>query len=93
LVTKEDIEMSKYVVGDLVIISKKLTETGVWTDTKPRKAKIVEIKDTCTFGPAHVLEVNGERLGVCYWTSDIECKVDNRLYSDPDYLWKSWSDQ
>ena len=80
---------SKYSVGDLVIIAKRLSLTGVWEDIEPCPAKVLEVRDTVSLGPAHVLEVDGEKLGVCYWESDIESKVSERLYNDPDYLWKS----
>ena len=84
---------NKYSVGDLVIIAKKLSPTGVWEDIKPCSAKVLEVRETVSLGPAHVLEVNGERLGVCYWESDIESKVAERLYNDPDLQWKMWGDQ
>jgi hypothetical protein len=51
-------------------------------------AIVVEIKPTVTFGAAYVLEVGGERLGVCYWTTDID-GLDN----DEEILWKTWGDQ
>ena len=80
-----------YRVGDVVIISKRLTENGKWINTDPRKAEIVEVRDTVSLGPAHTLQINGERLSVCYWTSDIDGFA--KLYSDPDMLWKAWGDQ
>ena len=69
-----------------------------WIDTDPKEARVVEVKDTITFGPAYVLEIGGERLSVCYWTSDIEGRISqmaeyDRLYSDPDFQWKIWGDQ
>ena len=84
---------AKYNVGDRVVISKRLSETGVWEDTKPRRAIIVEIRDTVSLGPAHTLEVNGERLKVCYWSSDIDGYVGDKLYQDPDVLWRMWGDE
>ena len=84
---------SKYSVGDVVIITKRLSLTGVWEDVKPCPAKVLEVRDTVSLGPAHVLEVDGKRLGVCYWESDIESKVTERLYNDPDFQWKVWGDQ
>ena len=85
--------MDNYVVGEHVIISKHLTLNGVWEDTQPRVARIVEIRDTVSLGPAHTLEVAGERLRVCYWTEDIDGKVADKIYDDPDYLWKAWGDE
>ena len=85
---------SKYEVGDLVSISKKFDSQGRWVSTDPKTARIVEIKDTITYGPGYVLEVNGERLKVCYWEDDIETKVKpERLYDDPDFQWKMENDQ
>ena len=85
--------MKRYSVGDLVIIAKRLSPTGVWEDIKPCPAKVLEIRDTISLGPAHVLEVDGERLRVCYWESDIKSKITERLYNDPDFQWKMGDDQ
>ena len=63
---------SKYSVGDKVIISKRLTEDGRWVDMKTKIATIIRIRNTPSMGPAHTLEVNGEKIRVCYWESDID---------------------
>tara|TARA_E500000331_G_scaffold199818_1_gene191927 strand:- start:857 stop:1108 length:252 start_codon:yes stop_codon:yes gene_type:complete len=62
----------KYKPGDTVKISKKLSSEGRWEDISPKEAKILEIKNTVTFGPAYVLEINGTRCNICYWESDID---------------------
>ena len=64
--------MYKYSIGQEVIISKMLSKRGNWVSTKPRIAKIVDIKLTRTFGPAYTLEENGKRIRICYWESDID---------------------
>ena len=86
----------KYKTGDVVIISKRLTEGGRWVDMKPQRATIVQIRDTASLGPAHTLEVNGEKIRVCYWTADIDGLA--KLYDNPDILWDNdvyrvWGDK
>ena len=63
---------SKYTIGDKVLISKKLSASGRWEDIPPQLAKILEIKQTITFGPAYVLEINGHKCNICYWEPDID---------------------
>lgn len=63
---------NKYSLQDEVIISKTLSKNGNWVDTTPTKAIIVNIQPTVTFGPAYILEVDGTRLHICYWESDID---------------------
>tara|TARA_B100000214_G_C23512348_1_gene421224 strand:+ start:226 stop:456 length:231 start_codon:yes stop_codon:yes gene_type:complete len=63
---------SLYKTGDTVKISKKLSSEGRWEDIPSREAKILDIKNTVSFGPAYVLEINGSRCNICYWESDID---------------------
>ena len=51
----------KYRTGDIVIISKRLTEDGRWVDMEPQRATIIRVRDTASLGPAHTLEVNGDQ--------------------------------
>ena len=80
---------NKYSVGDVVFVSKEFGEGLAWVTTEPTAALVVEIKDTVTYGPGYVLEINGVRLKACYW----ECDIDSKLYNDPDFLWMVWGDQ
>lgn len=80
---------NKYKIGDLVIISKKLSTTGAWQTVKTFQAKVADIKQTVTFGPAYCIEVNGNVLANCYWESDI----DGFLSDNEDQMWKTWGDQ
>ena len=78
---------NKYSVGDNVVISKIFVRKlwGKFVGCKAKTAIIVEIKPTITFGPSYVLEINGERLPVCYWEDDINgLALDNT-----DYLCKA----
>ncbi len=68
---------NKYQIGDVVKISKRLTDSGHWETISPVNAKILEIKPTVTFGPAYVIEINGERVRICYWESDIDRKISD----------------
>ena len=63
-------------VGDLVRISKEFDSLGTWVDMEPRVATIVDIFNTITFGPSYVLEVDGQRLRVCYWKDDIDLVIN-----------------
>ncbi len=93
LVLKEFREVKNYSVGENVVISKRLNARGEWKTVEPEIAKIVEVRETVSLGPAHTLEVNGEILHVCYWADDIDGKVSDKIYDDPDYLWKAWGDK
>ena len=86
-------EKFSYAVGDYVVISKRLSGSGVWETTDSQIAKVVEVRDTVSLGAAHTLEINGEKLRVCYWTSDIDGLMKDKIYSDPDWLWKTWGDK
>ena len=90
--------MSKYKVGDYVIINKiftpTLTEAGSNYDTSKGSivVKIVEVQQTVSMGYCYKLEsLEGIDLGgVLYWEDDIVSK------SDVDHeheFWKAWGDR
>ena len=68
---------AKYNVGDYVIISKKFVREphGHMLECPPTIAEVVRVQDTTSLGPAYSLEINGERLSICYWETDIDRKV------------------
>ena len=68
---------TKYSIGDWVIISKKLSKSGAWQEVQPFRAKVVDIKNTVTFGPAYTIERNGNRFINCYWEDDIDSLVSD----------------
>ncbi len=63
---------SKYNIGDEVLISKKLSTQGRWEDIPTQVAKILDVRETISLGPAYTLEINGARCNICYWESDID---------------------
>lgn len=83
---------TKYKVGDEVVISKTVNHKGMQINIPPTIAKVVEVKDiTPTYGVPYVLEVNGIRIGFCFWEDDIDAKYEPE--SDEDYFWKVWGDK
>ena len=68
---------SKYNIGDRVKISRMLSPVGHWQQIDPLTAEVVDIKPTVSLGIAYTLEVNGERLHVCYWESDIDGRAND----------------
>jgi hypothetical protein len=62
----------KYSIGDIILISKKLSKSGGWVDIPSQEAKILRIKEGGSFGPAYVLLTHGFKSVNCYWESDID---------------------
>ncbi len=82
--------MSKYKKGDYVLIKKifKNKPMGHYEYISGKVAKVVNVQETVTFGPAYSLEIDGKVNIACYWESDIECLADSE-----DRLWETWGDQ
>ena len=64
--------VSKYKIGDRVIISHVLTPEGVWLKISPKTGIVKNVRDTPSMGFAYSIELDGKVQIACYWESDID---------------------